>query len=134
MTLVISEAEAIERYLEGLKKSASRAEEFLTAKSEEKAQLFIDFIDGIKVAAGSAHSLAHYQQNPKWLDTRDILEGVIAVSQSILAHTGDDLPFWKTIKTALDTMQITGRTLASSRAMKRSEVLKHLDERVKTLH
>lgn len=121
----------LERYIDGLKKSASRAEEFLTAKSEEKARLFIDFIDGLKVSAGSAHQLAHAQSNPKWLDTRDILEGVIAVSQSILAHTDDDKPFWKQIKFSLDVMQVTGRTLATSRAMKRSAVLNHLEERAK---
>jgi hypothetical protein len=134
LTLIITEAEAIERFIDGLKKSASRAEEFLTAESKDKARLFIEFIEGIKTAAGSAHSLAHYQMNPKWLDTRDILEGVIAVSQSILAHTDDDKPFWKQIKTALDTLQVTGRTMATSRAMKRSDVLLHLDERAKTLH
>jgi len=131
MTLYVTEAEMLERYIDGLKKSASRAEEFLTAESEDKAQLFIDFIDGIKVAAGSAHQLAHAQANPKWLDTRDLLEAVIAVAQSILIHTDDDKPFWKKIKASLEVMQVTGRTLATSRAMKRSDVLLHLDERSK---
>jgi hypothetical protein len=132
--IYITEAEMLERYIDGLKKSASRAEEFLTAESEEKARLFIEFIEGIKVAAGSAHQLAHAQENPKWLDTRDLLEAVITVAQSILVHTEDDRPFWQKIKTSLEIMQVTGRTLATSRAMKRSDVLLHLDERAKTLH
>ena len=39
-------------------------------------EMLVRFLDGLKQAAGSAHQLAHAQQNPKWLQVRDLLEGV----------------------------------------------------------
>lgn len=59
------------------------------------------FVDGLKVAAGSAHQLAHAQENPNWLKVRDMLETLIE----------------------------KGQRLALSKSMPRSEVLKELDIR-----
>lgn len=124
----------IERYTDGLQRSASRAKEFIEEKSEiKKAELFVDFIDGIKVAAGSAHQLAHAQENPKWIDTRDLLEGVIAVSQSITVFSGVDPSLWTSIKTSLERMIVTGKNLYTAKAMLRSDVLRNLDAREKRL-
>lgn len=65
------------------------------------------FVDGLKVAAGSAHQLAHAQENPNWLQVRDLLETLIE----------------------------KGQRLALSKSMPRAEVLRQLDirqSRVKT--
>lgn len=59
------------------------------------------FVDGLKVAAGSAHQLAHAQENTNWLKVRDMLESLIE----------------------------KGQRLALSKAMPRQEVLKELDIR-----
>lgn len=127
----MTEKEALSRYVDGLQKASSRAEEFLRAKNEDKPQLFVDFIDGIKVAAGSAHQLAHSQQNPKWLDTRDLLEGIIAVGMSLPVFSENDGQLWNGIKKSLDMMVITGKKLGSMKAMTRIDVLTHLDVREK---
>ncbi len=131
MVIEITEAEMLDRYCDGLKRASSRAKEFTVASGDKKPELFVDFIDSLKVAAGSAHQLAHAQENPKWLSTRDLLEGVIAVSQSITVFTNDDNPFWNQIEGSLNKMIHTGKTLATSKAMKRVDVLAHLEAREK---
>lgn len=59
------------------------------------------FVDGLKTAAGSAHQLAHAQENPSWLKVRDYLENLIE----------------------------KGQRLAISKSMSRQEVLRQLDVR-----
>lgn len=59
------------------------------------------FVEGLKTAAGSAHQLAHAQQNPNWLQVRDLLETLIE----------------------------KGQRLALSKSMPRAEVLRQLDIR-----
>ena len=59
------------------------------------------FVDGLKVAAGSAHQLAHTQENPNWLKVRDMLETLIE----------------------------KGQRLALSKSMPRQEVIKQLNIR-----
>lgn len=64
-------------------------------------EMLVRFVDGLKVAAGSAHQLAHAQSNPKWLAIRDLLENIIE----------------------------GGQVLATSKAMPRQQVLDELHAR-----
>lgn len=101
----------------------------MTAKNSDKPQLFVDFIDGIKTAAGASHAMAHTQENPKWLDTRDILEGIIVVGMSLPVFSENDSNLWNTIRTSLENMIVSGKRLATMKSMKRVDVLTHLDVR-----
>lgn len=127
--LELSEKEMLDRYCDGLKRAASHAKEFKDSSPAKKPKLFLDFIDGIKVAAGSAHQLAHTQMNPKWLSTRDLLESVIAASQSITVFLAEDNKHWDIITTSLEKLVVTGTRMATNKAMTRVDVLKHLDFR-----
>lgn len=69
--------------------------------------------------------------NPKWLDTRDLLENVITVGMTLPQFDEMSGPLWIKIQGSLDQMVETGKKLATMKAMKRSEVLMHLDERTK---
>lgn len=134
MTLFLSEAEMLDRYVDGLRRSASRAGEFLSVAENKKLKLFVEFIEGIKVAAGSAHQLAHSQMNPKWLDARDILEGVIAMSNKIAdTDIADEQlgPVWLKVQQVLNDMVDSGRKLATSKAMKWEDIISNLDHRAK---
>ena len=46
-------------------------------------EMLARFVDGLKVAAGSAHQLAHAQENPNWLKIRDYLESIIENGQRL---------------------------------------------------
>lgn len=46
-------------------------------------EMLIRFVDGLKIAAGSAHQLAHAQENPNWLQIRDLLESLIEKGQKL---------------------------------------------------
>jgi hypothetical protein len=70
MTIYVQEQEMISRLSDSLKRAASRAKEITEAEETKKAEIFIDFIDNIKIAAGSSHQLAHAQENPYWLPSR----------------------------------------------------------------
>lgn len=37
-------------------------------------EMLLSLINGLRQAAGSAHQLAHSQQNPSWLSVRNLLE------------------------------------------------------------
>lgn len=130
--LYVTESEMIERYVDSLKKAASRAGEFMTAKEEDKPELFVDFIDGLKVAAGSSHQLAHAQMNPQWLDLRNLLEQVIEVGQLLPTFEGTE-PSWKRIETSLKQMIVKGQKIFTSRSIARQDVLESLDRRLKSL-
>ncbi len=106
----------------------------MTATEKEKLRLFVDFIEGIKLAAGSAHALAHYQENPKWLDVRDLLENIITVSTGLPQLTEDALPLWGSIKTSLDQIVETGEKLYTMKSMSRIDVLQNLSFRQKSAH
>lgn len=133
MTLLITESEMLERYIDGLKKASSRAKEFTVEPMSERPRIFLEFIDALKIAAGSAHQLAHAQMNPKWLDTRDIIEGVITVGGSLPLHKEADNYLWIRIKESLEHMVVTGRALATSKAMTNQELQINLDARSKDL-
>lgn len=64
-------------------------------------EMLVRFVDGLKVAAGSAHQLAHAQSNPNWLQVRDLLESLIE----------------------------KGQKMAMAKSMPRSEVIRQLDVR-----
>lgn len=64
-------------------------------------EMLVRFVDGLKVAAGSAHQLAHAQSNPNWLQVRDLLETLIE----------------------------KGQKMAMARSMPREEVIRQLDIR-----
>lgn len=68
-----------------------------------EVECLMEFVDGLKKAAGTAHAMAHYQANPDWLKIRDLLENVIE----------------------------QGQRLATSKAMPRAQVLQKLDQRIR---
>lgn len=130
MVVYLSESEVLERLVEGLKKSASRAEEFTTAIEKEKPQLFLDFMNGIKTAAGSAHALAHSQMNPQWLTVRDLLEKILDTYQELpVKFANEQNIIWIQIKDFLLALIDKVRKLAERKALQFSEVLKRLDAR-----
>lgn len=45
--------------------------------------MLVRFVDGLKIAAGSAHQLCHAQENPNWLKIRDLLEAMIPQGQKL---------------------------------------------------
>lgn len=129
MSLYVTEAEMKERYVDSLKKAASRAKEFMTAEEQEKPQLFVDFINGLKVAAGSAHQLGISQENPQFLAIRDKLETIIEVGQKLPMFNGNQAGIWFNIKTALDALADKGSKIAVAKAMPRQQVLAELTHR-----
>lgn len=68
-------------------------------------EMLLRFVDGLKVAAGASHQLAHAQENPHWLKVRDLLENLIE----------------------------SGQKMAMSKSLPRQEVLAELDARQKKL-
>lgn len=66
-------------------------------------EMLLRFVDGLKIAAGSSHQLAHAQENPNWLKIRDMLENLIE----------------------------SGQKMAMAKSMPRYEVLQELDARAK---
>lgn len=119
----------LSRFSDGLKQAASRAGEFYRSPTEKRPQLFIDFISGIKVAAGSSHQLAHTQQNTKWLELRDKLEQIIELGKTFPPSTDNRSTVWVTVKTLLENLEKSGRQLGSAKAMSRSELLVNLNAR-----
>ena len=127
MVLYVSESEMIERFSQGLSKSAARAKEFLTIPQDKKPQTFVDFIDGIKVAAGSAHQLAHAQENPHWLEVRDYLEGVIELGQNLPTLSTEKTSHLSLqVETNLLNMKDIGIKMARAKPMSRNDVLANL--------
>jgi len=125
----------IERYVDGLKKAADRAKDFMTVEENKKPTLFVEFIDSLKIAAGSAHQLAHAQENPNFLDIRDTIEKVIEIGQHLPTFTNKQAGMWLSIKVSLEGLAEKGRRMATNRALTRQNVLKNLDirkENIKT--
>ena len=123
MSLELSESEMLNRYVDGLKKSASAANEITRSLFESKPKIFVTFIDGLKVAAGSAHQLAHAQQNLQWLGIRDLLEAVIDKSQTIVIFNHSANPFWLSIENSLKNLIEKGKKMATSKAVSRADLL-----------
>lgn len=129
MSLVISELEMINRFVDGCNGAADRAKQFIKCEEHEKPGLFVNFVDHLKNAAGSAHQLAHAQENPLFLNIRDVLEKVVAGSQDLITCGPKSNGAWLSIKNSLEGMAVRGRQMATSRAMSRQDVLAHLDVR-----
>jgi len=123
----------IERFTDSLRKSSSRAKEFTTVELEKKPKLFVDFIEGLKVAAGSAHQIAHAQMNPKWLDIRDKLEKIIEVGQSLPSFANPNYALWLNISESLSNLAVLGNKMFVQRALSRKDVDKLLDQRMANL-
>lgn len=121
------------RYADGLKQAASAADEFTKQPESERPEIFNKFVQGLKVAAGSSHQLAHYQENPNWLTIRDCLEKVIEVGSALPTYGEQTFPQWFRIKELLDGMRDKGLKLAISKAMPRYEVLSRLNQRKERL-
>lgn len=131
MTLYVSEKEMLERFLDSLNKAASRAQDITTSEQSERPRLFVQFIEAVKVAAGSAHQMAHTQMNPKWLDIRDFLEKVIEAGQALPMVGPSENILWINIRMSLLTLMDNGEKLALAKSMPRNQVLTHLLTREK---
>lgn len=129
MSLYISESEMTSRFADGLAQASDRAKDFMSAKEVDKPKLFVEFIQGLKIAAGSAHQLAHTQENPHFLTLRDILEKIIELGQTLPTFKQTQNGMWLSIKKSLDEMAIKGKKMATSKAVLRSDVLEMLDLR-----
>jgi ribosome-associated translation inhibitor RaiA len=133
MTIYVQEQEMISRLSDSLKRAASRAKEITEAEETKKAEIFIDFIDNIKIAAGSSHQLAHAQENPYWLNIRDKLEAVIELGGNTIEFGEHENTLWMTIRTALLGMHEQANKLFLKKAMSRQDVIINLDSRLKAL-
>lgn len=123
----------VSRLTDSLKKSSARAGEFITTENTEKPKLFIDFINGLKVAAGCSHQLAHSRvdQSPNWLAIRDNLEAIIDIGQHLPTFSGEQAFFWKSISDSLSDLSKGVIQLFESKAMPFADVEKALDYRLK---
>lgn len=129
MPIEVQEQEMINRYSDSLSKAASISKEFITTQEINKPKLFVDFIHELKCAAGSAHQLGIYQENPNFLTLRDKIEAVIEVGQNLPTFTGQQAGLWFQIKNSLLAMSEAGCKMATSKAMTRNDVLANLNYR-----
>ena len=82
MTLYVNEHEMIERYVDSLHKASTVANDFVSAKEQDKPRLFVDFVDGLKIVRhhvrpGGLHcrcllSSGDANSSPAWPCTRGI--------------------------------------------------------------
>lgn len=117
------------RYNESLRVAADRARQFTTEKESSKPQLFIDFVEGLKVAAGSAHQLSMARMDTRWLDIRDCLEKILDLGKSMPPTKGDDSQMWIRIETTLLQMADNGIKLSNMKSQSRVETLVNLNNR-----
>lgn len=123
----------LNRYTDGLEKAASRAKEMITSELSEKPRIFTEFLNSIKVAAGSAHQLAHSQvdHSTRWLSLRDLLEKVIDVSQDLPTFGGPKSNgLWMSIKKSLENMAFSGKKLFTSKALSKADLDFELTKRL----
>ena len=122
----------VDRLTDSLKKASARAEDFTKAESREKPRLFVQFVDALKVAAGSSHQLAHSRidQSPHWLGIRDRLEGIIEISQKLPTFTGESNFLWQGISDSLKALSKAIKELFDSRALPYATVDKMLQARL----
>lgn len=111
------------RFVDSLKKAASRAGEFNSCQENQKPQLFIDFIEGLKVSAGSAHQLGATRMDPRWLNIRDLIENVLDLGKTMPPTKDDDSKMWNDIQTLLNRLAENGQKLFNLRSMPRVDVL-----------
>lgn len=116
----------IERFDDSLRKASARAVEFNRTPLEKRPALFVDFIDGLKVAAGSAHQLAHTQENPHFLKIRDTIESVIEVGQVMPTMSDEHSGLWLRISNSLEGIRFAGMKQARGSVLSRQQVLTEL--------
>jgi hypothetical protein len=104
----------LNRYIDGLKKAASRAGEFHSNAMANRPKLFVDFIEGLKGAAGSAHQLSHSRMDTRWLDIRDFLEKILDLGKTMPPTNESDARMWAMIQQNLNGMVDKGQKLANS--------------------
>ena len=133
MTIYITEAEMLDRYVQGLQQAADRCIEIIKADEKDKPELFVEFLNGIKVAAGSSHQLAHSRpdQSPQWLDLRNLLENILEAGKELPLMTNKQNGLWMNIRNSLKTLTEKGKKVAFSRGMSRTDVLFDMDLRMK---
>lgn len=121
-----------ERFIDGLKRASSAITEFLNADLKDKPEIFVTFLNSIKVSAGSAHQLAHAQENPNWFVVRDKLEFIMEKGPELPLN---NTPFtiWLTIKNNLEGLIENSRKMLTAKAMPRYEVLSQLAQRQKAI-
>lgn len=122
----------VNRLIDSLKKASSRADEFTKVEQKEKPVLFIDFVNGLKVAAGCSHQLAHSRidQSPYWLSIRDNLEKIIEIGQHLPTFSGEQNFLWKGISESLSELSKDVFILFQSKGTPWATVEKMLDERL----
>lgn len=123
----------VNRLTDNLRKSADKAENFSKVEEIKRPQLFVEFINGIKVAAGCSHQLAHARidQSPHWLDIRDKLEKVIEIGQHLPTLSGETVFLWNGIASTLKSLAVNIEKLFDMPGMKMSEVDAILTQRLK---
>src|ERR1700761_7277790 len=133
MTLYITEKEMLDRYVDSLDKASARCLDIIKAEEKDKPALFVEFLNSIKVAAGSSHQLAHSRpdQSPQWLDLRNLLENVLEAGKELPLMTNKQNGLWMNIRNSLKTLTEKGKKVAFSRGMSRTDVLFDMDLRMK---
>ena len=131
MALYLTEKEAIEIYVDGLRKARSKSLEIIKAEVSKQPKIFVDFVDSLKRSAGAAHGLAHSRidHSTKWLTLRDNLEKIIELGQSLPSFTRETNGAWFQISKVLEQLIIHGQTLFNQKAFSRQEILSDLDVR-----
>ena len=125
MTLYLTEKQVLNRYVDGLREASSRAQEMMRSQESDKPKILVDFIHAMRTSAGSAHQLAHSQQDHStaWLNLRDLLEKIIEIGEVLPLITSKSNGSWLTIKQQLDQMIVNGEKLFTSKAFSRHEIL-----------
>ena len=123
----------LNRYVDGLKKAKSKALEMIKSPLEQQPRIFIDFIEGLKVAAGSAHQLcfAQLDHSTSWLSLRDRLEKIIELSKQLPSFTQNNNGLWFNISQTLEALIALGQKLATQKAFSRNDILFDVDQRAK---
>lgn len=130
-----TENEAISRFVDGTSCAADYMLQLQNIDRYPKSSQYL--LRAIKEASGSAHQLAHMQQNPVFLQIRDQLESMMRESGrlALLNHIGKKPPLVKGRSVfihnsdLLRALAILGKKIATSKSMKRTDVLFMVDER-----
>ena len=124
----------LNRYVDGLNRASSRAKEMITSELSQKPRIFTEFLNSIKVAAGSAHQLAHSQvdHSTRWLALRDLLEKIIDVGAELPTFSDGNRQngLWMTIKKSLDNLALSGKKLFVSKALSKADLDFELNKRL----
>lgn len=132
-----TEREAINRFIEGTRAAADYM--LMLQNIDKFPRASKQFMTAIRDASGSAHQLAHMQQNPVFFDIRDQLESIMKKTAQLAFanHIGKKPPavngqsVFVRLSDMLKALSILGKKISSSRAMKRTDVLFAIDQREK---